>query len=97
VNVVQLVRTPDCDSGGRGFEPHLSPLRISLREKAFFMYYCYVLESESSGRLYIGQTNNVEDRLERHNSGINISTRKSRAMEVDFLERFCQPDRGCSA
>jgi hypothetical protein len=25
VIVVQLVRTPDCDSGGRGFEPHHSP------------------------------------------------------------------------
>ena len=25
VNVVQLVRTPDCDSGGRGFESRLSP------------------------------------------------------------------------
>ena len=25
VVVVQLVRTPDCGSGGRGFESHLSP------------------------------------------------------------------------
>jgi hypothetical protein len=28
VNVVQLVRTPDCDSGGRGFESRLSPRTI---------------------------------------------------------------------
>ena len=25
VGVVQLVRAPDCGSGGRGFEPHLPP------------------------------------------------------------------------
>lgn len=25
VDVAQLVRAPDCDSGGRGFEPRLSP------------------------------------------------------------------------
>ena len=25
VRVVQLVRTPDCGSGGRGFKSHLSP------------------------------------------------------------------------
>ena len=27
VGVVQLVRAPDCGSGGRGFEPHLPPRR----------------------------------------------------------------------
>ncbi len=24
-NIAQLVRAPDCESGGRGFEPHYSP------------------------------------------------------------------------
>ncbi len=32
VIVAQLVRAPDCGSGGRGFEPHLSP-NVSLIEK----------------------------------------------------------------
>ena len=32
VGVAQLVRAPDCDSGGRGFESHLSP-------KSFFRSY----------------------------------------------------------
>ena len=27
VNVAQLVRAPDCGSGGRGFESHLSPVK----------------------------------------------------------------------
>ena len=31
VGVAQLVRAPDCDSGGRGFETHLSPAQYALR------------------------------------------------------------------
>ena len=27
--LVQLVRTPDCGSGGRGFEPHMPPQKTS--------------------------------------------------------------------
>ena len=36
VDVVQLVRMLDCDSGGRGFEPRHSPLiNKSLNSEAF--------------------------------------------------------------
>ena len=39
VIVAQLVRAPDCGSGGRGFEPRLSPFKsISLRDAFFFTY-----------------------------------------------------------
>ena len=41
------------------------------------MYYVYVIESESSGRYYIGQTGNLEERLERHNNG-RVKSTKSR-------------------
>ena len=30
VVVAQLVRAPDCGSGGRGFESHLPPLQIDI-------------------------------------------------------------------
>ena len=33
------------------------------------MYYVYILKSQSSGKYYIGQTQNIEQRLIRHNSG----------------------------
>jgi len=47
-----------------------------LQEGFFILtYFCYILESESSGRLYVGQTNNVEDRVRRHNAGMVLSTR----------------------
>ena len=34
------------------------------------MYYVYILYSESSDRYYVGQTNDVERRLEEHNHGL---------------------------
>ncbi len=39
VGVVQLVRAPDCGSGGRGFEPHLPPKEIykQVERPVFFI------------------------------------------------------------
>ena len=39
VVVVQLVRTPDCGSGGRGFESHLPPQKALIEMGAFFVGY----------------------------------------------------------
>ncbi|CAN5406638.1 hypothetical protein BH09BAC6_BH09BAC6_20200 [soil metagenome] len=33
------------------------------------MFYAYFLKSEKSGSYYIGHTENIEARLQRHNSG----------------------------
>lgn len=38
VIVVQLVRTPDCDSGGRGFEPHHSPPNQAFARRLFCFF-----------------------------------------------------------
>ena len=38
VVVAQLVRAPDCDSGGRGFEPHHPP-KISPNSWGDFLFY----------------------------------------------------------
>lgn len=38
------------------------------------MYYVYILYSESHKRYYIGQTNDLNNRINRHNSGIEKST-----------------------
>jgi putative endonuclease len=38
-------------------------------------YYVYILESNSSGRLYIGQTQNIENRVNEHNEGMTKSTK----------------------
>ena len=39
------------------------------------MFYVYILYSEGSGTYYIGQTNDLGARLERHNSGMILSTK----------------------
>jgi putative endonuclease len=41
------------------------------------MFYVYFLKSEKDGHLYIGRTNNLERRLNEHNSG-HVSATKSR-------------------
>ena len=38
VGVVQLVRAPDCGSGGRGFEPHLPPRRETKTVSLFLFH-----------------------------------------------------------
>ena len=45
VGVVQLVRAPDCGSGGRGFEPHLPPLGSTPTRllKCFFSCVCSLI------------------------------------------------------
>jgi hypothetical protein len=36
VVVAQLVRASDCDSEGRGFEPHHPPKKVLLKSGIFF-------------------------------------------------------------
>ena len=42
VAVAQLVRAPDCGSGGRGFKSHHSPKKKQVNWLAFFIYSCYI-------------------------------------------------------
>jgi putative endonuclease len=39
-------------------------------------FYVYILQSEKDGSFYFGQTNNLDDRLKRHNSGSEKYTSK---------------------
>src|SRR5258708_5773406 len=48
------------------FESRLSPKPA----RAFLMiYFVYILISQKDNSFYIGQTNNIDDRLKRHNAG----------------------------
>ncbi len=40
------------------------------------MYFVYILYSERLAKFYIGQTNNLTERLTRHNSGYEAFTSK---------------------
>jgi putative endonuclease len=39
-------------------------------------YSVYILYSKQHGKYYIGQTNDIQDRLNRHNSGYVLSTKQ---------------------
>ena len=38
-----------------------------------FMYVTYILYSEKVSKFYVGHTNNINERLRRHNSGETVS------------------------
>ena len=48
----------------------------------------YVLYSKSSLKYYIGQTDNLENRLFRHNSGLNLSTKFGKPWELIYQIQF---------
>ena len=52
------------------------------------MFFAYILESEVTGRFYIGQTENLEARLERHNKGRNRSTKSGIPWKLKFWKEF---------
>lgn len=48
--------------------------------------YVYILQSSKTNNYYVGSTNNIIDRLQKHNSGFVKSTRARGPWEL----RFCQ-------
>ncbi|OGY20947.1 MAG: hypothetical protein A2126_02785 [Candidatus Woykebacteria bacterium GWB1_45_5] len=52
------------------------------------MYYLYVLKNESTGRYYIGSTNNLERRLQEHRKGKTRTTRVLKTYSLAYKEEF---------
>ncbi|PWL32475.1 MAG: hypothetical protein DCO96_02730 [Fluviicola sp. XM-24bin1] len=52
------------------------------------MFYVYILYSQAKDRFYVGQTNNLENRIERHNNGYVKSTKAYRPWMVAYTETF---------
>jgi putative endonuclease len=50
------------------------------------MYYVYVLESEKDGKRYIGQTNNLQERVKRHQSGRVPATKSRLPLKLIYSE-----------
>jgi putative endonuclease len=51
-------------------------------------YYVYVLLSKKNGSLYIGQTSNLEKRLEKHNKGQIKSTKSRAPFDLIYVESY---------
>ena len=51
-------------------------------------YTVYILESEITGRYYVGSTGDLADRLERHNQGRSKYTKSGIPWKVVYTEQF---------
>jgi putative endonuclease len=52
------------------------------------MFYSYILKSKKDGNLYIGSTNDLKERLEKHNLGKVFSTKARRPFEIIYYEAY---------
>ncbi|TKB97870.1 GIY-YIG nuclease family protein [Pedobacter cryophilus] len=52
------------------------------------MFHTYILQSLKSGRYYIGHTQNLEERLERHQSGKVTATKNKGPWKIVYTEEF---------
>ena len=50
------------------------------------MYYTYVIKSLKDGKLYIGHTNNLKKRIEKHNKGFVESTKNRTPFKLLYYE-----------
>jgi putative endonuclease len=86
-----LVRAPACQAGGREFKSRHSRHEnssLSIRETGFFVmsYYLYIIKSLKDGSYYVGSTQNLTERIERHNQGRSTYTKSKRPWELVFCE-----------
>lgn len=52
------------------------------------MYYLYILRSLKNGKLYIGSTPDLKERLKSHNNGENKATKPNIPYELIFYSGF---------
>lgn len=50
------------------------------------MFYTYVLKSKKDDKLYIGHTDNLKNRINKHNKGLVISTKDRRPLVLVYYE-----------
>ncbi len=51
-------------------------------------YFVYILYSKKDGRLYVGCTNNLENRIKKHNQGEVFSTKNRRPLVLIHSEEY---------
>ena len=58
-------------------------------KKNLYVKYCvYILQSLRTGEYYVGQTNNIKNRLLQHNRGYSKSTKNGVPWECKFIKEF---------
>ena len=51
-------------------------------------FFTYIIQSEKSNRFYIGHTNNIDERLKRHNAGSVVATRNKGPWTLVYSKSF---------
>ncbi|MFA7228776.1 MAG: GIY-YIG nuclease family protein, partial [Melioribacteraceae bacterium] len=70
--------------------------RISPPRQKMDTFTTYILFSKSSGKYYVGHTNNISRRFEEHNSGQNISTKSGAPWDLIFTQPFSSNSDACA-
>ncbi len=52
------------------------------------IFFVYFLRSRKDSKFYIGQTNNIEERVERHNKGLIKSTKNRSPFDLVYTETY---------
>src|SRR5574340_68500 len=52
------------------------------------MFFTYILKSQKDGKYYIGSTQNIDKRIERHNAGYESSTKSRRQLDLVKMWSF---------
>ncbi|MEK7470612.1 MAG: GIY-YIG nuclease family protein [Patescibacteria group bacterium] len=52
------------------------------------MYYFYILQSIKNGKLYLGYTPNLKERLKNHNNGENRATKPNIPYKLVYYSAF---------
>jgi len=52
------------------------------------IYYFYVLQSETTGRYYVGHTKDLEERLQRHHKGRSQFTKVRGPFKIVYVEEY---------
>ena len=50
------------------------------------LFYTYVLRSDKDGKLYIGWTDSLKQRIQRHNQGLVTATKDRRPLALVYVE-----------
>ena len=49
-------------------------------------FYTYILKSKKDNKLYVGYTDNLKNRIQKHNKGLVIATKDRRPLDLIYYE-----------
>jgi len=56
-------------------------------------YYVYVLKSLKDGKIYIGKTKDLKERIEYHNKGLVKATKNRRPLKLVYFEVYTNKEK----